>query len=148
CESQWKLLKSVQAQLKNNSTESLRSEEHKRHTAYQNCRKKKNNSYAKKESDKRVKTSKKHKNKYNNSHILNKKINKEFVGNRRINIKGFFEGEKQNQWLKYYKKPEYCVSPKSTQVFAKCMNHRETEALKFNEQWIKENLPPSIKLTN
>ncbi len=44
CETEWNSLKATQAQLRHNSTEQLRQKEHVRHTAYQNCRKGKNQS--------------------------------------------------------------------------------------------------------
>lgn len=143
CENQWQALKSVQTQLRHKSTEFLRKQEHEKHTDYQNCRKNKNanNSKTKTTKNSTVQSSNKRP-----SHILNKRINRQLVGNKAITIKGYFEGEKQNQWLKFYQRPKYCHSPKSTQVFAKCMQHKEEEAIKFEQKWQEQHLPSKFTL--
>jgi hypothetical protein len=139
CKKEWDALKNVQTQLRHKSTEWLRDKEHKKHTKYQECRK---NTNKKSNSNSRAKNyGKQSIQLYKPKQLANiKKPN--YSGN----IKGLFTGEKQNSWIKYYKKPKDCIRPKSTQWFAKCLKHRDDEAIKFDSIWRKKNPPSTINL--
>ena len=43
-------------------------------------------------------------------------------------------------------KSKECFKPKSSSAFAKCLNHRDEEAKKFDVIWAKNNAPKSFKL--
>jgi len=139
CKTEWDALKDVQTQLRHKSTEWLRDKEHKKHSEYQKCRRNTN-----KQSSSNSRT--KHYEKQRIQTYSPKQLAKIKKSNYSGNIKGIFTGEKQNSWIKYYKKPKECIRPKSTQWFAKCLKHRDDEAIKFNSTWRKQNPPSTIKL--
>ncbi len=135
CPNEWNALKEVQNKLRKQSSSYLRDKEHKLHKIYQDCRKGKNkkiDSYYVKKKNSSSSSSKQYP-KYNLKQP-------EYSGT----IKGLFEGEKQDAWLNYYKRPRECLKPKTTQQFSKCLNHRDEEATKFNKIWLE--IPPPIKI--
>jgi hypothetical protein len=73
----------------------------------------------------------------NNSNKTIKKTPRVFSSNN-IVIKGRFVGDKQLQWLSFYKRPKECAKPKTTQVFAFCMEDKMTQQDAFEQQF-KEN---------
>lgn len=42
-----------------------------------------------------------------------------------------FTGERQQQWLRYYKMPKQCHRPKTTQVFAYCAENKQAQQREF-----------------
>ena len=50
-------------------------------------------------------------------------------------MKGRYQGSKQNDWLKFYVQPEKCSRPKTTKVFAFCMEDREQQQVKFEKEY-------------
>ncbi|MCJ8318737.1 MAG: hypothetical protein MJK12_03835 [Colwellia sp.] len=139
CQKEWDSLKSIQALMRQRSTEYYRQEEHKRHDIYQNCRKKKNNNQVK---EKKSYTTKNKKN-----YITNKSYTgKQASYTRDIHLKGLFTGKKQDAWIQHYERPKECINPKSTPEFATCLQHRDDEAIRFGDKWRNNNAPPSIKL--
>lgn len=139
CQNEWDALKSVQSQLKHKSTEWLRDKERKKHTEYQDCRRGKIKSI---NSNNQTKYSEKR----SSQPYKTKRIIKTKKSNFSGGIKGLFTGEKQNAWIRYYKKPKECIRPKTTKWFAKCLNIRDIEAQKFDVLWKKDNAPPAITL--
>lgn len=152
CQLEWDALKSVQNQLRQKSYEWLREKERRKHKDYQACRKGKNREKAQSRS---TRTSQNYNNQVSNingsNHISNYRAPRT-QHKTVINIKGYFKGEKQNDWLKYYRevKPKYCNSPKSTSEFAKCLNNEKEEVEKFKILWRMRNpdkeAPSSIVL--
>ncbi|WP_426369254.1 hypothetical protein [Pseudocolwellia sp. HL-MZ7] len=60
---------------------------------------------------------------------------KVFSSNKNIVIKGRFSGDKQLQWLEYYQRPKKCGRPKTTQVFAFCMEDKTEQQNKFEQEY-------------
>ena len=60
-----------------------------------------------------------------------------FSSNQPIVVKGRFSGEKQLHWLLYYKRPAECAKPKTTQVFAFCIENKTEQQSKFEEEYEK-----------
>lgn len=58
-----------------------------------------------------------------------------FSSNRNIVIKGKYTGDKQLQWLRFYKRPKKCARPKTTQVFAFCMEDKTAQQNAFEQQY-------------
>ncbi|WP_426359789.1 hypothetical protein ACPUVO_06060 [Pseudocolwellia sp. HL-MZ19] len=58
-----------------------------------------------------------------------------FSSNKNIVIKGRFSGDKQLQWLEYYQRPKKCGRPKTTQVFAFCMEDKTEQQNKFEQEY-------------
>lgn len=58
-----------------------------------------------------------------------------FSSNRNIVIKGKYTGDKQLQWLTFYKRPKKCARPKTTQVFAFCMEDKTAQQNAFEQQY-------------
>lgn len=52
-----------------------------------------------------------------------------------IVIKSKFKGNKQAQWLNFYKRPAKCAKPKTTQVFAYCMEDKTTQQQVFEQKY-------------
>lgn len=50
-------------------------------------------------------------------------------------IKGRYQGKQQQAWLDFYKMPSKCLKPKSTNVFAFCMEHRTQQQNIFERQY-------------
>lgn len=61
-----------------------------------------------------------------------------FSSNKDIVIKGRYSGEKQFRWLEYYQRPKKCARPKTTQVFAFCMEDKTEQQRKFEETYQKD----------
>lgn len=72
--------------------------------------------------------------KKNTLQLYNKKTIQHFSSNKLV-LKGRYSGDKQFKWLDFYKRPKKCVRPKTTQVFAYCMEHKEKQQLKFDKQY-------------
>lgn len=130
CQEEWDYLKKVQAQLRYKSTEYWRKKEHEAHNIYQNCRKGKNKKTTSRSSQIEIYKNKKSKIKF-------KKYKK--VGNPIATVKGFYTGEKQNAWIKYYKTPKECKNPKTTSKFAKCLEHKRETSKEFDIIWKEKN---------
>jgi len=52
-----------------------------------------------------------------------------------IVIKHKYKGEKLAQWFAFYQRPKQCAKPKTTQVFAYCMEHKSTQQALFEKQF-------------
>ncbi len=63
-----------------------------------------------------------------------KRVKQEFSSNKLV-IKGKYSGQKQVQWLAFYKRPKKCARPKTTQVFAYCMEYKEKQQQVFEKQY-------------
>ena len=122
--------------------EYYRKIEREKHDAYQICRRNKNNSSKKTN----VKNHKKQTKKNYSSLNKSRNYNRPLVSRGTINIKGKFKGEKQSAWLRHYKTPKNCLTPKTIPEFAKCLSIRDKAAEKFDILWRKNNAPASIKL--
>ena len=57
-----------------------------------------------------------------------------FSSNKLV-LKGRYSGDKQFKWLDFYKRPKKCLRPKSTQIFAYCMDHKEKHQTIFEQQY-------------
>lgn len=60
-----------------------------------------------------------------------------FSSNQQIVVKGRFSGKKQLHWLSYYKRPKECAKPKTTQVFAFCIEDKTKQQNKFEQEFQK-----------
>ena len=136
CKAEWDSLKSVQSQLRHQSTEGLRQKEHQKHNEYQACRKRKAKSFKAEVFNKKI------------NRDLNQRPRKQKVIHYSGNLKGRYKGEKQNAWTLHYKTPKECIKPKSVQAFAVCINHRDAASKIFDKHWENINLPSPIKLSN
>lgn len=128
CEFEWNALKSVQSQLRHQSTEYLRDKERVKHQKYQDCRKGKNKTSTKVKAKKTYRYYAKN----NNSYYKNTRNS---FNNSPVTMKTKFKGEKQEAWLEYYRTPPECIKPKKTSVFATCLANRDEIAIKFDEIW-------------
>lgn len=52
-----------------------------------------------------------------------------------IVIKSKYKGDKQIQWLNFYKRSRKCARPKTTQVFAYCMEDKAAQQKIFEQQY-------------
>ena len=140
CQTQWDSLKAVQQQLRHQSYEWLRDKERRKHKEYQDCRKGKNNKSSK---TKKYTTSKQ-------SAYTQYKQSPSYRPYRstisKVNVTGRFKGDKQQAWLDYYHSPKGCKSPKTTSKFSTCLQHRDSEAAKFEQVWDEQHAPSSIVL--
>jgi hypothetical protein len=136
-------LKKIQEKMKKGGYgEYTRDIERELHAKYQNCRENKN-----KYTEKRAVKNKSKKNKlYIQENQSSYKSSKYKKGKSTANVKGRYQGLKQDGWIQYYKTPKECFKPKSSSAFAKCLNHRDEEAKKFDVIWAKSNAPQSFKL--
>lgn len=75
----------------------------------------------------------------NNNKPLVKKASQVFSSNQAIIVKGRFSGDKQLQWLSYYKRPKKCARPKTTQIFAFCMEDKTAQQDKFEAEFENNN---------
>jgi len=66
---------------------------------------------------------------------LSKDVPQAFSSNKQIVIKGRFTGKKQLHWLSYYKRPKECAKPKTTQVFAFCIEDKTKQQNKFEQEF-------------
>lgn len=64
----------------------------------------------------------------------NKTLPPIFITNN-ITIKSKYEGDKQIQWLNFYKRSKKCARPKTTQVFAYCMEDKAAQQKNFEQQF-------------
>ena len=55
----------------------------------------------------------------------------------KVVIKGKYQGQQQQDWLKYYQKPDKCKKVKTTQQFAFCIEDQSQQQMKFEQQWRK-----------
>jgi len=58
-----------------------------------------------------------------------------FSNQGQIVLKGRFTGEKQQAWLQYYVQPKKCLRPKTTQVFAFCMEDKLAQQAVFEQEY-------------
>lgn len=144
CDYEMSQLKNIQTMMrKGNYNERTRDIERKLHTKYQNCRKNKNKLSNSNTDHHKTNEQKKPSNK---EKIQNYSYPKENWTSTLTNIKGRYQGLKQDGWIKYYKTPNNCFRPKSTAAFAKCLNNRDVEAKKFDAIWAKKNHRKASKL--
>ena len=52
-----------------------------------------------------------------------------------LTIKAKFSGIKQQAWLDYYQQPQKCKQPKSTKVFARCLEDEQRQQEEFDRQY-------------
>ena len=141
CDYEMSQLKKIQAKMKKGGYgEYIRDRERELHTKYQNCRENKNK-YTEKSVVKNKKTKQ-----YTQEKKSSYKSSKYKIGQATANVQGRYQGLKQDGWIRYYKTPKECFKPKSSSAFAKCLNHRDEEAKKFDVIWAKNNAPKSFKL--
>jgi len=118
--------------------ERLRKKEDAARKQWWDCENNRNKPKAKsKRKKKKSKLSKTTMNKKNNKHTRskdNKNIPQGFSSNN-IVIKSKFSGEKQVQWLNFYKRPKKCARPKTTQIFAYCMEEKIEQQQVFEQQY-------------
>ncbi len=111
----------------------LRDKEDLARERWWDCENNKQASKNKKSFVKKRKTSKKKKVQlYKND---NKPI-QHFSSNKLV-LKGRYSGDKQFKWLAFYKRPKKCARPKTTKIFAYCMDHKEKQQLVFDKQYKK-----------
>jgi|GEM_PF-606057 len=58
-----------------------------------------------------------------------------FSTNSNLSIKGRYSGNKQFEWLMFYQRPKQCARPKTTQVFAYCMEDKSAQQQMFEQQY-------------
>ena len=46
-------------------------------------------------------------------------------------LRAKYRGIQQQAWLDYYQKPKKCIRPKTTKIFAYCIEHEKEQQLKF-----------------
>jgi hypothetical protein len=148
CDYEMSQLKRIQAIMKKGGYgEYTRDKERKLHTKYQNCRKNRN-----KYTENSVVKPKNRTSHTKEQELYKPEVKKVYksskykIGKATANVKGRYQGHKQDGWIKYYKTPKQCFKPKSSSAFAKCLNHRDEEAKKFDVIWAKHNAPQSFKL--
>jgi len=54
-------------------------------------------------------------------------------------IQGKYQGAMQQAWLNYYQQPNKCRQPKTTSLFAYCIEHRREQQLIFEKEYVKVN---------
>jgi hypothetical protein len=57
-----------------------------------------------------------------------------FATEKAVIMKADYRGEMQQAWLNYYQSPKKCLQPKSTQIFAFCMEDRYQQKLTFEKE--------------
>lgn len=72
-----------------------------------------------------------------NEKIIKLEQGSAFSTNKGLVVKGKYKGRKQQAWLNYYKMPQGCKKPKSTQQFAACLYEKEQQQIAFEKQYIK-----------
>ncbi|MBA6262152.1 hypothetical protein [Colwellia sp. Bg11-12] len=148
CDFEMSQLKRIQEKMKKGGYgERTRDKERELHKKYQDCRINKN------KYTENIEIKNQNKIEYTQKQKLYKseknsvyRSSKYKKGKATANVKGRYQGLKQDGWIKYYKTPKHCFRPKNTSVFAKCLNHRDTEAKKFDVIWAKKNAPQTFKL--
>lgn len=58
-----------------------------------------------------------------------------FKSNGAIIVKSKYQGEKKQEWLKYYQQPPKCHLPKNLSVFAFCSENKQKQRLSFEKQY-------------
>jgi hypothetical protein len=48
-------------------------------------------------------------------------------------VKAKYQGRKQQAWLDFYQRPEKCRRPKTTQMFAYCLEDERKQQLRFEQ---------------
>lgn len=88
-----------------------------------------------------VTKNKKGKSKVKNKVVTNKTNTKELYKHYQPNmtnqlvLKAKYQGQQQQDWLDYYQQPNKCKRPKSTKVFAYCIEDEQQQQLKFERQY-------------
>ncbi len=89
--------------------------------------------------NKRNKLSKKSKKKNNSHSYINSKnrLSKVPVSkySNALTIKAKYQGKMQQDWLDYYQQPAKCKKPKSTKVFAFCIEDERKQQQRFSSQY-------------
>lgn len=57
-----------------------------------------------------------------------------------IILKNHFSGDKQEQWLAFYKKPAQCIQPKDYKLFVWCVEHKSTKNKAFEQYYAAKAL--------
>lgn len=140
CQSYRKKLDNIQAQqrqgnsLKRSNT--LANRESKARDTWWRCEtgklkvksKKKKRVVSKKQPSKKiVKTSK----------VQSIKVASPFSSNKPVVVRSKYQGKKLQDWLAYYQPEKRCARPKSTQVFAACVEDRRRQQAEFEQSYVK-----------
>ncbi|MBO9490832.1 hypothetical protein J7384_10735 [Endozoicomonas sp. G2_1] len=150
CQDEWNDLKSAQALSRQSSSEATRNWEKHVFKIYNACIKNKNKEPVSKSVEKQV--NKKTTSNKTKKLLKPKKYYKRELSNQPIEMKARYYDGRQNDWLKYYRahKSPQCKKPKSTKLFAKCIEERDKLSIEFERHWRMENpgkqAPPAIKL--
>lgn len=59
-----------------------------------------------------------------------------FSSNKAIVAQAPYQGDRLYAWLDFYQQPKECSRPKSTQVFAKCMEDKRLQQQKFEQKYV------------
>lgn len=59
-----------------------------------------------------------------------------FETTKAVVIKGRFQGKQQQAWLDFYQQPEKCFRPKTTKVFAYCVENKRQQSELFKQQYL------------
>ena len=119
------------------NSNSLREKEDLARERWWDCENNKSPSKKKKYKKKKKSVVKNASSNYNsNAKIYNRALKpiKSFSSNKVV-LKGRYSGDKQFKWLAFYKRPKKCGRPKTTQVFAYCMDHKEKQQMIFEQQY-------------
>lgn len=60
-----------------------------------------------------------------------------FANSKPIVVKAKYQGEKLQAWLKYYQPEKQCARPKSTQVFAACIEDKRRQQVEFEQSYLR-----------
>ena len=60
-----------------------------------------------------------------------------FANSKAIVVKAKYQGEKLQAWLKYYRPEKKCARPKSTQIFAACVEDKRRQQGEFEESYLR-----------
>lgn len=58
-----------------------------------------------------------------------------FKTNNAIVIKSKYQGNKKQAWIKFYQQPARCIRPKTLGVFAFCSEDKQTQRIKFEQDY-------------
>ncbi|GAA6203912.1 hypothetical protein [Thalassotalea sp. SU-HH00458] len=68
-------------------------------------------------------------------HSISKSDPKALSFTSSLTIKAKFKGRKQQAWLDYYQQPKKCQQPKSTKIFAFCLEDEQRQQAEFDRQY-------------
>jgi len=137
CQSYRNKLDNIQAQQRQANTlkrsNSLAAREGKARDTWWRCE----NGKLKKKSKKKKKA-KKNKTVRKAKPIKNKaKKTAPFVSNRPIVIRAKYQGKQLQSWLKFYQPEKRCARPKSTQIFAACVEDKRRQQGEFEKNYLR-----------